>query len=169
MSVAHSWLSPQLGQRAINFVARDRAALDVDQTVGIAPEKTDHSVLRMHGDTIAISILFGGRDDRPHGQILELADALQNVADLAPFDRELVLAIDVLISAAATTPEVWTLRRDAMRRAFFNIDKFCFGELFFLANDFGRDRLALDRVRNEDGFALLPSDAFPAESDVFDF
>src|SRR5205814_10607800 len=154
MSVAHSWLSPQLGQRAINFVARDRAALDVDQTVGIAPEKTDRSVLRVHGDTIAISILFGGRDDRPHGQILELADALQHVADLAPFDRELVLAIDVLISAAAATPEVWTLRRDGMRRAFFNIDKSCYGERSFFADNFGRDLLALARVLNDDFFVL---------------
>jgi hypothetical protein len=56
-----------------------------------------------------------------------------------------------------------------MRRAFLDLDQFRFGELFFLAHDFARNELALDRVRNKDGFALFSRDAFSAKSNIFDF
>jgi len=80
-----------------------------------------------------------------------------------------VFVVDVLIGAAAATAKVWALWRNAMRRAFFNIDKFCFGELVFVAHDLGGNGFAIDRIRDKDGFALFPSDAFSAESNVFDF
>ena len=37
----------------------------------------------------------------------------------------------------------------------------------FLAHDFGRDLLALDREWNEDGLSCVAPDAFAAERDVF--
>src|SRR5437667_4073521 len=135
----------------------------------IATEKTDHVTLRVDSDAIAISILLERRDDWPHWNVSGFADALQSIAHLAPFNRHLMFVIDVLIGAAAATAEIRTLRFYAMRGAFFNIDKFRLRELLLLADDFDGDRLAFNRVRNKDGFALLPSDTLPAKSDVFDF
>jgi len=108
------------------------------------------------------------RDDRPHRNILELADSLESIAYLSPFNRELMFVIDVLIRAAAAPAEIRTLWFYAMRRKLLYIGQFRFGELLFLAHDLGGNDLALNRVRNKDGFTLCPADAFPTESDVFD-
>jgi hypothetical protein len=56
-----------------------------------------------------------------------------------------------------------------MRRGLEQFDQFTFGELFFLAHDFGCDALAVDRERNEDRFAFSACDTFATESDIFDF
>src|SRR5207247_8406579 len=101
MAIADLGLSPQFRECAIDLVARNWATLDVDQTMRVAPEKTDHAILSVNGDATAIPILFGRRDDWSHRNILEFANALQNVADLAPFDRKLMLVVDVLIHTAA--------------------------------------------------------------------
>jgi hypothetical protein len=44
MPVAHMFFFAQLRQRAIDLLARDRAALNINQTMRIAPKKTDHAV-----------------------------------------------------------------------------------------------------------------------------
>ena len=134
----------------------------------IAPEKTDHAVLRVHSDAITICVLPGRWDDWPHRNIFELADSLERVAYLSPFNRKLMFVTDVLVSAAAAPAEIRTLWFYTMRRTFLNLDQFRFGELLFFAYDFDRNELALNRVRNKDGFTLCPADAFPTESDVFD-
>src|SRR5918996_3546251 len=108
--------SAQFRQRAIHFVARNRAALDIDQAVRIAPEKTDYAVLRVHRDPIAICVLPRRRDDRTHGKLLQFADSLECVTHLSPFNRKLMLVIDVLIRAAAAPAEIRALWRDAIRR-----------------------------------------------------
>src|SRR6266536_4388423 len=115
MSIAHMLLCSQFRQCAIDLVARNWAALDVDQTMRVAPEKTDHAILRVNGDATAIPVLFGRWDDWSHRNILEFTDALQNVANLAPFDRKLMLVVDVLIRTAAAAAKVWARRSDAMR------------------------------------------------------
>src|SRR3984893_1919148 len=133
--------------------------------MGIAPEKSDHAVLGVDGDTIAICIRDGRGDDRPHRNVFELSDSLQNVAHLSPLNCELMFVIDVLITATSTATEVGALRIDAMRRAFLEIDKFRLGELLFLLHDLRRDHLAVDGKRNKNRFAVFTSDAFAAESD----
>jgi hypothetical protein len=94
---------------------------------------------------------------------------LQNIADLAPFNGELMFVIDVLKRAAAAAAEIWARWRNAVRRTFLHVDQLRFGELFFLAHDLGRNGFVLDRVRDKDSFALFPRDALPAERDVLDF
>src|SRR5215470_8204116 len=137
--------------------------------MGITPEKTNHSILSVHGDAIAISILVGRRDDRPHWNIFELADALQNVAYLSPLNDELVLVIDMLIRAAAAAPEIRTLRLYAVRGGFLDLDKLRMRELLLLTHNFGGNDFTLDRVRNEYSLAFFTPDTFPAKADVFDF
>src|SRR5882724_5245444 len=165
MSIAHV-LRTQFHQRAIDLVARNRAARDVDQAVRIAPEKSDHAILSVNRDAIAISILFGRRDNRAHRNVFEFSDALQNIAHLPPFNRKLMFVVDMLISASAATTKVWALRRNAMQRAFFNIDKFTLGELLFLAHNFRRDAFAVDCIWYENGLAVFTSDPFSAERDI---
>src|SRR5437899_4368351 len=135
----------------------------------VAPEKTDHAILRVHSDAIAISILLRRRNDGSHRNALEFADSLESVTNLSPFNRKLMFVANVLISASPTPAEIGTLRFHTIRRALLYFDQLCFSELFFLAHDFGRNGLALNRVRNKDGLPVLASDAFPAESDIFDF
>src|SRR5438067_5923467 len=166
MPVAHMFLFAQLRQGAIDLLARDRAALDINQTMRIAPKKTDHAVLRVHGDAVAICVLPQRRNYRTHGNILQFADSLERVAQLSPFNRELVFVIDVLIRAATASAEIRALWRDAIRRTLLNFDQICFGELLLFPNDFGGNHLTLNSVRNKNGFALFPSDAFSAERDV---
>ena len=137
--------------------------------MGIALEKSDHAVFRMDGDSIPISVSERRRDDLPHRDIFKFSDALEGVTYLSPFDCELMFVIDVLIRAAAAAAEIGTLRLDAMQRAFLEIDKFRLRELLFLAHNFGRDGLSLNRIRNKDRLAVFTGDAFTAESDVFDF
>src|SRR4029077_17598874 len=150
----------------IDLLARDRAALDINQTMRIATKKTDHLVLRVHGDAVAICVLPRRRDNRPHGNILQFADSLERVTQLSPFNRELVFVIDVLIRAASASTEICALWCDAIRRTLLNFDQLCFGELLLFPADFGGNQFALNSVRNENSFALFPSYAFSAERDV---
>ena len=77
-----------------------------------------------------------------------------------------MLVIDVLIRAAAASPEIWALWRDAIRRTLFNFNQIGLGELLLFPHDFGGNHFAFNGVRNKDGFALLPSDAISAKCDV---
>ena len=122
----------------------------------------------MHGDAVAIRVLARRRDNRPHGNVLQFADSLERMAHLSPFNRKLVFVIDVLVRAAAASSEIWAFCRNAMRGTFFNFDQVCFGKLRLLPDDFPRNKLSLNRVRNKDRFALFPRNTFSAESDVFD-
>jgi hypothetical protein len=76
---------------------------------------------------------------------------------------------DVLVTAPAAAPEVRTFWRRTLRRRLEHFDQFAFGELLFLARDFRRDALAIDREWNKDRFAFIARDAFAAKGDVFDF
>ena len=78
-----------------------------------------------------------------------------------------MFVIDVLIRAAAASPEIWALWRDAIRRTLFNFNQIGFRELLLFPHDFGGNHLALNGVRNKNSFALLPRHAFPAKSNVF--
>src|SRR6267143_5025848 len=132
----------------------------------VAPEKTDHAILGVHSDAIAISILLRRRDDRSHRNVLEFADSLESVTNLSPFNRELMFVANVLVSASPAAAEIGTLRFHTIRRALLYFDQLCFSELFFLAHDFRGNELAVNGVRNKDGLALFPRDAFSAEGDV---
>src|SRR5207247_9780912 len=105
-------------------VARNWAALDLDQAMRIAPKKSDHAILGMHGDAIAISVLFGRGNDWSHRNILEFANSLKNIAHLSPFDCQLVFVSDVLISAAPAAAKVRAPRRNTIKCTFVNINKF---------------------------------------------
>ena len=123
----------------------------------------------MNGDAIAITIGRRRGDDWPHWNIGEFSDATQDIANLTEFKRQLMLVIDVLVTASAASTEVRTRRLDPMRRGFDKIDKLGLGELFFFSNDFRRHAFAVDRERNENSLAVVSPDAFSAKSDVFDF
>src|SRR5882724_10223188 len=122
MSIAHV-LRTQFHQRAIDLVARNRAARNVDQAVRIAPEKSDHAILSVNRDAIAISILFGRRANRAHRNVFEFSDALQNIAHLPPFNRKLMFVVDMLISASAATAKVRTWWLNTIGGGFPDIDK----------------------------------------------
>jgi hypothetical protein len=169
MTIAYLCLCTQVRESAIDFITRNRAALDVDQAMRVAPKKTDHTVLRMHSDAIAICVLGGRSDNRSHGKVFEFADALESVTNLSPLDGKLVFIANVLVSASATAAEIGTLWFNAIRRVLLYFDELRFGELFFLAHDFRRNNLALDDVGDEDRLPLVASDTFPAKSDVFNF
>src|SRR6476660_7013723 len=115
MPVPDMFLLAQLREGAIDLLARDRAALDINQTMRIAPKKTDHAVQRVHGDAVAICVLPQRRDYRAHGNILQFANSLERVSHLSPLDRKLMLVIDMLIRAAAASTEIRALWRDAIR------------------------------------------------------
>src|SRR6476620_254350 len=169
MPVPDMFLLAQLLQGAIDLLARARAALDINQTMRIAPKKTDHAIQRVHGDAVAICVLPRRRDYRTHWNILQFADSLKRVAQLSPFNRELVLVIDMLIRAAAASAEVRALWRDAIRRTLLNFHQLCLAELLLFPDNFGGDQFAINGVRNKNSFALFPSNAFSAERDVLNF
>src|SRR5438477_1060037 len=143
--------------------------LDINQLVRIASKKTDHALLRVHGDAIAIRVLLGGRNDRSHRDIFDFSYSLKNIAHLSPLNCKLMFVVDVLISASAAMAKVRALRLDPIRRRLSNIDKFGLGELFFLPHDLRRHKFTLDRIRNKNSLPTFPPDAHSAESDVFDF
>src|SRR5437773_10810684 len=120
----------------------------------------------MHRDAVAISVLLRRRDNWPHGNVLQFADSLECVTQLSPFNRQLMLIINVLIRAAAASAEIRALWRDAIRRTPLNFNQLCFRELLLFPHDFGGNDFAFNGVRNKDGFALLPSDAISAKRDV---
>ena len=135
--------------------------------MGIATKVTDYSVLGVNRDPIAIGVWQRRGDNRTQPEVLELSDSLQEVADLAGFNFELVRVIDVLISATAATSEVRAGRLNPMRRRFAEIDNFSFGQLFFLARDSGGNKFAINGERNENYLSVFTSDTFAAEGDVF--
>src|SRR6266480_2219261 len=124
----------------------------------VAPEETDHAILRVHSDAIAICVLVGRRDDRTHRNILEFADSLESVTNLSPLNGKLMFVANVLVSAASAAAEVGTLRFHTIRRALLYLDQFRFGELLFVAYDLGGNDLAFDGVRNKYGLPLLASE-----------
>src|SRR5205809_6415610 len=138
MSIAHV-LRTQFHQRAIDLVARNWATRDVDQAVRVAPKKSDHAILRVDRDPIAVSVRFGRRNNRAHRDLFEFPNSLENIAHLAPFDGKLMFIIDVLISTSATTAKVRTWRLHSIGRPLPHIDKVALGALLFLAGDFRRN------------------------------
>ena len=168
MAVRHI-VRAQLRELAIHFIHRDRAALDIDQTMRIAPEISDEAVLGVNSNAVAIGIFPGRGDDRAHWNVLEFSDAAQNIVNLVRFSLELVRVSDVLICATTTTSEVRAGRINSMRRTLSKIDNLRFSELLFLANNFRRDQFAVDCERNENRFAIVARNSFSAESDVLDF
>src|SRR5262252_6489910 len=135
----------------------------------IASKKSDHAILHMNCDTVAILVLLRRCDDWPQRNILELADPSEQIAHLLPFYRKLMLVIDVLVCASAALAKIRTDRCDAMRRVLLNFHQLRLGKLFFLPHDLGGNCFTVDRIRDKDSLALFTSDAFSAESDVFDF
>ena len=74
MTVAHALLA-QFRERAIDFIHRDWASLDFDQTMGITLVKSDYALLRVDGNAIAIVVVARRGDDWTHRNIFEFADA----------------------------------------------------------------------------------------------
>src|SRR6516165_1253072 len=167
MPVPHMFLFAQFCQRAIHFVTRNRATLDINQTIRIALKKTDHIILCVHGDAVAIGVVPRRWDDRTHGNVFHFADSSERIPHLSPFNGKLMLVIDVLIGAAAASAEIWALWRDAMRRTLLNFDQLCFRKLLLFPHDFGRNYLVLNGVSNKNGFAMFASDTLSAKRDIF--
>src|ERR1043166_4798718 len=115
MSVPHILSFAQRRQRAIDLFARDRATLDIKQLTRIATEKTNHAVLGVHGDAVAIRILVRRGNNRSYWKILELADSLERLAHLSPLDGKLMFVSDVLVRAATASAEIRALWRYAIR------------------------------------------------------
>src|SRR5262245_46145139 len=105
MPIPRMFLFAQLCQGAIDLVTRNRATLDINQTMRITPEKTDNAVQCVDGDAVAICVRPRRRDNRTHGNVLQFADSLEGVPHLSPFNRQLMFVIDVLIRAAAASAE----------------------------------------------------------------
>src|SRR5438067_9792325 len=119
----------------------------------IAAKETNHAVLGMNSDPVAIRIGCGRWDDWPDRDLFEFANSLQNSPDLSPLDGELMLIGNVLIAAASAASKIRTFRFDAIRRRFENVNQFGVSELFFFPDDIGRDFFAVDGERDENRFA----------------
>ena len=137
--------------------------------MGVAAIIADDTVFRMNSDAVSISVDKRRGDDCAQRNVFEFSNPLKNIADLAGFNLELMLVINVLISATAAATKVGTRRLDSMRRFFAKIDNFGLGELFFLAGNVCRDQFAFDCKRNENGLAVFARDSLSAERDVLDF
>jgi len=134
----------------------------------IAPKISDHTVIGVNSDPISIGVFKRRGDYRTHWNVFKFSDSLQEIADLAGFNFELMRVIDVLISAAAATAKVGTARFDAMRRMFLKINDLRFGELLLLARDFRGKELTVDRERNKNRLAIFARNAFSAKGNVSD-
>ncbi len=156
------------GQLFVHFRGCDRAALDIDQAMGIVAEKSDDPVFDVHRNAVAIFVVERRGDDRAQRRLAEFSDALQGLRDLARFPVQLMLVAHVLVTASAASAKVRARRRSALRGCLQHRNELRFGERFFFAHDPRRDSLALDRERNEDRLAFGASDAFAAKSDVVD-
>jgi len=168
MAVANT-ARTQPGQRAVDFLLCDRATLDINQSMGIAPKESNHTILSVHRNAVSIRVGDGRRDYRPYRNLFNLSDSLQNIPNLPPFDRKLVFVSDVLIGAAAASTEVRALRLNAERRTFSKIDNFRLSEFFFVADDLGRDAFTVNCEWNKDRLAVFTRNAFATKSDVLDF
>jgi hypothetical protein len=167
MTVANIMRS-QFGELKIDFIHRDRATLNVDQTMRIALEISDDAIFGVDGDAITVAVWKGRGDDSAQRDIFQFSNSSENVADLARFDFELMRVVDMLVSAAAAASEISTRRLDSMRRVLAKIDNVRLRELFLLADDFRRDQLAVDCERNKNRLAVFARDAFAAKGDIFD-
>ena len=98
-----------------------------------------------------------------------MPDSLQNIANLAPFDGELMFVIDVLVAAASAPTKVGAFRNHAMRRGLSNLDHFRVGKFLFLADDLRRYRFPINCEWDENDLPILPRHAFATKSDVYDF
>src|SRR5712671_255547 len=168
MAVAHPRRA-QLGEGIVYLRHRDGTPFDVHQLMNIAPVKPIDLILRMDCDSVPLSIRQRRWDHWPHWRFSEAADASHRLLDLSRLCFQLVGITHMLVTASAAPAKVWTLRWHALRRRVDQFNQFGFGELLFLPRDFRRDALALDRERNEDGFAFVARDTFPTKSDIFDF
>jgi hypothetical protein len=122
-------------------------------------------------DHQAIAIRVGLRTGN-HGRnpaAVEAADALKEIDDLLVLDAELGRVSEVLILAAAASPEVTARRLDALRRGREDPQQFCASETFLYFGDLGFDLFAVRDERNEHHEILPARDALAAEGDVFDF
>src|SRR5262249_42889874 len=153
---------------SIHLIHCNRATLDLNQMVGIAPEESNDSIFDVNSDPVPISVLVGRRSNRTYGRILDLTDPTQSIVDLLPFNLELMLICHVFIGAAATSAKIWAGWRHAMRRSLLNLDQFGFGKLLFLAQDLRGNHFVFNDVRDKDSFPILASDPFASKSDVFD-
>ena len=137
--------------------------------MGIATKISDDAGVSVNRNPISIPVLKRRGDHWTHGHVFEFPNSLENIANLARFDLELVGVVDVLVGTAATSAEIWARSLHAVRRRMFEIDNFGFSELFLLADDFCQDTFAVDRERNKNGFALIARDSLSAKSNVVDF
>src|SRR5947209_12785668 len=158
----------QVCQLSIHLVGRDRAMLNVNQSVRIAAEISNNTVFGVDCDAVSICILQRRGDDRAHRRILKFPNALQNVAHLSGFGFKLTGVIDVLVGASATAAKVGTTRLDPVRRRLFNLNNFPFSEMFLLPSDSGRNQFTVDCERNKNGFAVFARYTFAAKSNVLD-
>src|ERR1700758_470764 len=104
----------QPDQLAINFLHCDRTTLDVNQSMGIAPEESDRAVLRVDLAAVPLRVGDGRGDYRPYRGLLNFSGSLQTIPNLPPFDRKLVFVSDMLIRAATASTEVRALRLNAV-------------------------------------------------------
>ena len=135
----------------------------------IAAEESDDSLRCVYRNPVTITVEVWRTYHRSHRNVTHFPDPPKNGLHLVPFDCELVFVIDVLITATTTATEIGALRLSSMRGCFANLDQFRLSEPLLLVYDLGRDKLPIDRKWNENGFPMIPGNAVPAESNVFDF
>ena len=69
----------QRGEFFVHLRQGDRAALDIDQSMGVMAEKSDDAVLDVDRDSVAIFVIVRRRDDRAQWRFTEFSDALQGL------------------------------------------------------------------------------------------
>jgi hypothetical protein len=111
-------LPAELAEQRVQRIGLEQAALDVeDHVVPVGLVEPDHGARRdreLH--LVAVAVLVGGGQDRPHRELAEAADPLEAVAHLLCLKGELRRVGQVLQAAPAAAAEVRTRRLDAIRR-----------------------------------------------------
>ena len=84
---------------------------------------------------------------------IELGDAPQILAQDFFLDLKLMLIADVLVLASAAAAEMWTERRDAVRRRLYDCTGVRTGKAGFFFGDYGFDVFPGEDKGNKDSFA----------------
>jgi hypothetical protein len=132
---------------------------DVEGLFGLIPLATDHN-------PVTIAIRLGAGDHRGHGIPIQATDALEQIADLLVFEPQLRRILQVLVLASAAFAKVTAQRLDPFSRRLQYPHQPGPGKLLLDLGNFSFDHFADRDPSNETDKAIMPSNAFPAESNV---
>lgn len=168
------WVGPDLANPRAQDRLRDRAFLDVHHQPAVVPDKSDGEALlglvplAADHDAVAVAVRRGTGDHRRHDVGRETTQTLEQFADLAVLEPQLLGVIHVLILAAAADPKVPAGGCHPQRRRPEHGHEPRPGEILLHLGELEFDLLAHQHERDEDHEVVDPRHALAAERDVAD-